>query len=323
MLTLLLLTCFAGATGAHRRRRAVPARLDPAAVGRARPGRADGARRSAVDHRPGSRCWSPLATGVGAALSPPTLPSAARLLRGTAGVVCAVTGAAGVAGSLATRTGTLTALVTVLVGGRDRRRARTRPGGTHGRLVRRVGAPAFALPVDRARRGGPAAAAGRVRRAGRLRRARRAWRGCLAARRGRRAEAGVVEMCASVGATFALLLALGSARHAAAVLTIWGLLLGGAALRRDRPPDRRAWLVRAALAAEVGATWLLLYSVEVGPGRGVHAAVRRRRLPGRRARAAPPARAVVVGRLRPGPGRRLPAQPGPRPRRSRTWCGAG
>ena len=56
-----------------------------------------------------------LATGLGAALSPPTLPSAARLLRGTAGVVCAVTGAAGLAGSLATRAGTLAALGVLLI----------------------------------------------------------------------------------------------------------------------------------------------------------------------------------------------------------------
>jgi hypothetical protein len=81
---------------------------------------------------------------------------------------------------------------------------------------------------------------------------------------GRVAEAGVVELAAAVGATLALLLALGSARHAAAVLTIWGLLLGAAALRRDRPAIRRQWLVRAALAAELAACWMLLYSVEVG-----------------------------------------------------------
>jgi hypothetical protein len=47
------------------------------------------------------------------------------------------------------------------------------------------------------------------------------------------------------------------------VLTVCGLLLGAAALRRDRPAGRRQWLVRAALGAEVGACWLLLYSVDV------------------------------------------------------------
>jgi hypothetical protein len=71
-------------------------------------------------------------------------------------------------------------------------------------------------------------------------------------------------MAAALGAMFALLLSLGAARHAAAVLTIWGLLLGAAALRRDRPAIRRQWLVRAALAAELAACWVLLYSVDVG-----------------------------------------------------------
>jgi hypothetical protein len=202
-----------------------------------------------------------LATGVGAALSPPTLPSAARLLRGTAGIVCAVTGAAGLAGSLATRTGTLTALATVLLGaliaagfGRD-------PAV---RLVAWVVASGagFALPVT------ALAAAGRPLRPGAF--AVLAVCGVLVVlgwvlvRARRRAEAGVVEMSAAIGATFALLLALGSLRYAAAVLTVWGILLGGAALRPDRSASRRTWLVRAALAAEIGATWLLLYSVEVG-----------------------------------------------------------
>ena len=58
-----------------------------------------------------------LLTGLGAALSPPTLPSAATLLRGTAGIVCAVTGGAGMAGSLATRAATLAALGLVAAGG--------------------------------------------------------------------------------------------------------------------------------------------------------------------------------------------------------------
>jgi hypothetical protein len=61
-----------------------------------------------------------------------------------------------------------------------------------------------------------------------------------------------------------LLFALFSARHTAAVLTISGLLLGAAALRRDRPVNRRHWLVRAALAAELSACWVLLYDVQVG-----------------------------------------------------------
>jgi hypothetical protein len=65
-----------------------------------------------------------------------------------------------------------------------------------------------------------------------------AW--LLARSETRRPEAAMVELCGWIGATFALLLALGSARHAAAVLTI-GVLL--APHCRDRPPARRQWLV--------------------------------------------------------------------------------
>jgi len=203
-----------------------------------------------------------LTTGLGAALAPPTAPSATRLLRGTAGIICAVTGGAGLAGTLATRADTLTALG-ILVGAAAVAAWLGRDAAI--RMVAWIVAAAagFALPVtalaaaDRPLRPG---AFGVLGVCGLLIVV--AW--ALARSAIRRAEAAAVELCASLGAAFALLLALGSARHAAAVLTIWGLLLGGAALRRDRPAARRQWLVRAALAAEVGACWLLLYSVEVG-----------------------------------------------------------
>ncbi|MDT5027086.1 MAG: hypothetical protein QOE61_3512, partial [Micromonosporaceae bacterium] len=244
-----------------------------------------------------------LATGLGAALSPPTLPSAARMLRGTAGVVCAVTGATGLAGSLATRGGTLAALCVLLVA------ALTAAVLGRDPAVRMVAwlvaaAAGFALPVTIfAAVGQPVrpaafgvlavcalllATAAFIARTPAPRRSTApapapapaspspADLGHIPAdgdpltgasprsAAGRVAEAAVVELAAAVGATLALLLALGSARHAAAVLTIWGLLLGAAALRRDRPAMRRQWLVRAALAAELAACWVLLYSVEVG-----------------------------------------------------------
>jgi hypothetical protein len=208
-----------------------------------------------------------LVTGLGSALAPPTRPSAAklppqRLLRGTAGMVCSLTGAAGLAGSLATRSGTLAALAVIV--------AAAVLAATLGRdpAIRMVAwfvasAAAFALPVTAYAAAGqpvrPAAFAVLAICAGLI-----AIAFGLARRSARRGEAAIVELCALLGATFALLLTLGSARHAAAVLTICGLLLGAAALRRDRPEARRQWLVRAALAAEVGACWLLLYSVEVG-----------------------------------------------------------
>src|SRR5262249_23635772 len=95
---------------------------------------------------------------------------------------------------------------------------------------------------------------------------RRAERAARAAAAGStaRAEAGIVELGAALGAVLALLLSLGSARNAAAVLTIWGLLRGSAARRGGRAGGRRQGLVRAGLAAELAACWLLLYSVDVG-----------------------------------------------------------
>jgi hypothetical protein len=219
---------------------------------------------AAMGAHAGAAGWAALGvaavTGLGAALSPPTLPAAARRLRATAGVVCAATGLAGLSGALATPGGTLVGLaVTATAAGL---------AATLGRdpAVRMVAwtvasAAAFALPVT------ALAAAGRPVRSGAF--------GVLAicavliaiawaaARADRRAEAATVELSALLGGAFALLLALGSARDAAAVMTIGGVLLGGAALRRDRAPLRRRRLVRAGLGAELVACWLLLYSVEV------------------------------------------------------------
>jgi hypothetical protein len=201
-------------------------------------------------------------TGLGAALSPPTLPSAAHLLRGTAGLVCAVTGGAGLAGSLATPGGTLVALTVVaLAAGACAIIGRDPNARTVAWFV--ASAAALALPVTAFAAAGqdlrPAAfyvlaICGLLLGAAFL----------LARNPDRRTEAGVVELSAAIGAAFALLLTLTSPRHAAAVLTIWGLLLGVAALRRDRTAARREWLVRAALISELFASWLLLYSVQVG-----------------------------------------------------------
>jgi hypothetical protein len=202
-----------------------------------------------------------IATGLGAALSRPTAPDAARLLRGTAGIVCAVTGAAGLADSLATRGGTIGALAAVLGAGALAALAGNDPAV---RMVAWMVASAagFGLPVAAlAAVGQPVrpAAFGLLGVCAVLVGA-ALW---LSQNEDRRPEAGVIELSASIGAAFALLLTLGSVRHAAAVLTVIGLLLGAAALRRDRPAARRQWLVRAALGAELGACWLLLYSVQV------------------------------------------------------------
>ena len=205
-----------------------------------------------------------LVTGLGAALVKPTVSTATTHLRATAAVVCALTGAAGIAGSLATPGATLVALgiaafaagLTALLG-RDP-------------AVRRVAwlvaiAAALALPVTGAAAvhaplrpsafGVLAVAAVLVGLSWMLARPAMA-----AARPG---EAAVVELGAYVGSAFALLLTLDSLRYTAAVLTIWGVLLGLAALRRDRTPRRRIWLVIGACLAELGAVWLLLGAAHV------------------------------------------------------------
>ena len=202
-----------------------------------------------------------VATGLGAALTRPSLPVAATWLRATAGVVCAVTGAAGLAGSLATRTSTITALGVLAAGGLATALLGRDP------LVRAVawvvaGACGLALPLT------AAVAAGAALRS--------AIFGMLIAcavlvllawglARGERyADASVMEAVAALGAVTAVALAYGSVRHVAAALTICGLMLGLAALRNDREPEQRMWLVRSAIATELFACWLLLYGVHIG-----------------------------------------------------------
>jgi hypothetical protein len=200
-----------------------------------------------------------LGTGFGASLVRPAVPTTTRLLRLTAGVICGLVGAAGIAGALATRANTLAALGLALIAAVG--------AGMVGRdpAVRTVAwtvaaAAALALPVT------GYAAAGLPLRGSAF------WVLAICAAlvgsgwplTSRPYEAAVVESAASVGAAFALLLVLESTRDAAAVLTIWGVLLGMAALRGDRPARRRRWLARAAVGAELAATWLLLYSTQVG-----------------------------------------------------------
>jgi hypothetical protein len=202
-----------------------------------------------------------LAAGLGAALSRPSLPVAATWLRATAGVVCALTGAAGLAGSLSTRASTLAALGVLAAGGLAAALLGRDP------VVRAVawvvaGACGLALPVT------AAAAAGTALRS--------AVFGMLTAcavlvllawglaRRERYGDATVAETIATLGALTAVAMAYGSVRHLAAVLTICGLLLGMAALRTDREPERRMWLVRMAIVTELVACWLLLYGAHVG-----------------------------------------------------------
>ena len=88
-----------------------------------------------------------------------------------------------------------------------------------------------------------------------------AW---VLARWERYGDASVAELIATLGAFTAVALAYGSARHLAVALTIGGLMLGLAALRSDRRPGRRMWLVRSAIATELVACWMLLYGSHIG-----------------------------------------------------------
>jgi hypothetical protein len=203
-----------------------------------------------------------LATGLGATLTRPSLPMAATWLRGTAGVVCALTGGAGLAGSLATRSTTLAALGVLAVGGlacallgRDplARAVAWVVAGAAGLALPPVAALAFHGDPRMSIFGMLAVSAALVG---------FAW--ALSRWRGHRGDATVLEATAGLGAVAALALAYGSIRHVAAALTICGLLLGGAALRRDRPARDRWWLVRLAIGVELLAAWLQLYGVHIG-----------------------------------------------------------
>jgi hypothetical protein len=72
-----------------------------------------------------------------------------------------------------------------------------------------------------------------------------------------------VRAAAHAGAVLALLLTAGSARHAAAVCTLWGLALGVRALRPGERSTVRHTLVVAAATAELTGWWLLIAAAEV------------------------------------------------------------
>jgi hypothetical protein len=182
------------------------------------------------------------------------------MLRGSAGVVCLLTGGAGLAGSLAARGSTLAALAIIAAGGLAAAVLGADPAARS--VAWTVFAAAgFALPPTAFAAAGrdPAPAAFWILG---LCAVLLALAYLIAPRHP--GDADIAEAAAGVGSAIALALAWGSIRHAAAVLTVAGLLAGATALRRDRTPDRRAWLVRGALAAELAACWLLLYGVHIG-----------------------------------------------------------
>jgi hypothetical protein len=213
---------------------------------------------------PAATTWSALGValvgGLGVALSPPT--TATRLLRRVAGGVVLVAGGAGLAGSLAERRDTLLALgLTLAAAGLAAVRGRDPAARVAAWLV--TAGSGFGLAVAAVlAASGPlwVAAFGVLAMCGALMAA--SW--VLARFTHRRAEAPVVELAALAGAALALLLAGRTPRYAAAVLIIIGLFLGAAALRPDRDAAHRRWLIRTALAAELAACWLLLFTAQVG-----------------------------------------------------------
>jgi hypothetical protein len=72
-----------------------------------------------------------------------------------------------------------------------------------------------------------------------------------------------VQAAAHAGAVVALLLTVGSARHAAAICTLWGVALGVRALRPGERTAVRHVLVVAAATAELGGWWLLIAAERV------------------------------------------------------------
>jgi hypothetical protein len=203
-----------------------------------------------------------LVTGLGAALSPPDRPSSARLVRGTAGIVCALCGGAGLAGSLATRQATFTALWTIVAAGvlcavlgRD-------PAV---RVVSWVvvSAGALSLPVlSRVAAGEPVSAS--VFEVLGVSAALTVCGWVLSRKPDHRAEAVAVDWGVGAGIAVSVAVSAASPPLLASVLMIAGVLVGAGAPRPDRAPARRIWLARAAIGAELGACWLLLYSARVG-----------------------------------------------------------
>jgi hypothetical protein len=86
--------------------------------------------------------------------------------------------------------------------------------------------------------------------------------GSLLVRR-RPVEGAAVQAAAHAGAVVALLLAVGSARHAAALCTLWGLVVGVRALLPGESANRRRLLVVAAAATELLGWWVLVGSQRV------------------------------------------------------------
>ncbi len=205
------------------------------------------------------------------------LPAARSVSRAAAVVVSAALVGAGLAGALPTHAATIAALGVMIAAGAA--------AGSAGRdpVVRMAARPiavaaALALAFTAGRAGGLSVAATALpvlaaaalalaagtalsARADASGAGRRAVEGRVVEERA--VEGRAVQAAAHAGAVVALLLAAGSARHAAAVCALWGVALGVRALRPGERTVTRHVLVVAAAAAEVGGWWLLVAAEQV------------------------------------------------------------
>ena len=176
-----------------------------------------------------------------------------------AAMACTALACAGLAGALPTRGATLAALGLTLVTGTVAGVAgRALTARLAGWLVGAGTAVAFAYTVGRAAELSPETTAFIVLGAAAVILAVGA---VLTARRS--VEGRAVQVAAHAGAFVALLLTVGSIRHAAAVCTFWGLALGVRALVPGSPGPVRRGHVLAAAVAELGGWWLLAASANV------------------------------------------------------------
>jgi hypothetical protein len=192
-----------------------------------------------------------LALGLGAALA----WALSERFPALAGVAVVAAGG-GLAGALATKPATLTALgatlVTAVVCGVA---GRGPVGRASGWLVSVASAAALALATALAADLAVRWAALWVLGAGAVALAASA---VLGRRAGRLGEARLVEAAAHATALVALLLTIGAIRYTATVCTLWGVALGVRALWPAQPAATRRTRVGAALGAELIAYWLIL-----------------------------------------------------------------
>ncbi len=206
--------------------------------------------------------------GLGVALTPTPPDSLAaeplRAARRVVVVICLAAGGAGLAGSLATQSLTLTALAATVAAGliaalagvtRSARLAGWLIAALAGNLLALVVGEVFGLPRYWSAFLVGAVAASQLVLAALLPQLRRAEAA---------AETGTIEASSYAGAVLALLLASQSLPHLAVITCAWGAVLGVAAAKPGRAALYRSGLIWLGAAHEVVAWWLLMHIGGVG-----------------------------------------------------------